>query len=334
MSRYVFKQGDQRKFMRTVKIQIGSSWEEIAIKVGVSGRTLRDWQRETLLGKKEVLSRLSNLSGISLPPVIKEREEWWNTRAWSKKANNIRMKIYGPPGTPEGRSKGGKISQLKRTLNPEQYKGTGVVVRNSFNYPPESSRLAEFIGIMLGDGGVSKDQIKISLDMNADKEYVLVVMKLIQELFGKKPSLYNRKKFNVSTICLTGVNLVNYLISRGLCIGSKMKANVGIPKWIKSNSNYLKSCIRGLVDTDGCLFIHKYKYKLKEREYGYKNICFVSAIPKLMADVKKQLQLLGYSPKGKGVKLFLYNQQEALRYLREIGTSNPKNYSRWKLIKS
>lgn len=110
-----------------------------------------------------------------------------------EKASNIRMKMYGPPGTPEGRSKGGKISQLKRTLNPEQYRGIGVIVRNSFNYPSESSKLAEFIGIMLGDGGVSKDQIKISLDMNADKEYVIIVMKLIQELFGKKPSLYNRK---------------------------------------------------------------------------------------------------------------------------------------------
>lgn len=334
MSRCIFKLGDQRKFMKAVKTQIGCSWEEIAIKMGVSGRTLRDWQREVLLGKKEVLSKLSSLSGISLPLVIKEREEWWNTRAWSKKASNIRMKMYGPPGTPEGRSRGGKTSQLQRALNPDQYKGTGVIVRNSFNYPPESSRLAEFIGIMLGDGGVSKDQIKISLDMNADKEYVPVVMKLIQELFGKKPSLYNRKKFNVSTICLTGVNLVNYLISKGLCIGSKMKANIGVPKWIKSNSSYSKSCIRGLVDTDGCLFIHKYKHKLKEREYGYRNICFVSAIPRLMTDVKEQLQLLGYSPKGKGIKLFLYNQLEALRYLTEIGTSNPKNYSRWKLIKS
>lgn len=317
--------------MEAVKEKLGCRWEEIAIKVGVSGRTLRDWQREALLGKKEALSKLSSLSGIPLPPVIKEREEWWNTRAWSKKASNVRMKIYGPPGTPEGRSKGGKISQLRRTLYPELYRGTGVIVKNSFLYPHESTKFAEFVGIMLGDGGISKDQIKISLDMNTDKEYVPVVMELIQELFGKTPSLYNRKKFNVSTICLTGVNLVNYLIRKGLCVGSKMKANVGIPRWIKSDSNYSKSCIRGLVDTDGCLFIHKYKHKQREQEYGYRNICFVSAIPKLMTDVKEQLQLLGYSPKGKGIKLFLYNQQETLRYLREIGTSNPKNYFRWRL---
>lgn len=316
--------------MRAVKAKLGYSWEEVASKVGVSGRTLRDWQREILIGNKEILLKLSRLGGVSLPPVVEEREEWWNTRAWSKKASMIRIKMYGPPGTPEGRSKGGKISQLKRMLNPEQYKGTGITIKNVFSCPPESSKLAEFIGIMLGDGGISKDQVKISLDMNVDKEYAVIVVGLIQELFGKNPSVYTRKDFNVLTICLTGVNLVNYLVNKGLCVGSKMKANIGIPEWIKSDQSYSKSCIRGLVDTDGCLFIHKYRFKEKQ-EYRYKNICFVSAIPRLMADVREQLHLLGYTPKGKGVKLFLYNQHEANRYLNEIGTSNPKNLIRWRV---
>ncbi len=314
--------------MKSVKVKLNLSWEEIALKVGVSGRTLRDWQREILLGRKEILSKLSRLSGASLPPVIEERKEWWNTRAWSKRASKIRMEMYGPPGTPEGRSKGGTASQLRRTTNPELYKNSLIIFKNRFNYPLESPELAEFIGIMLGDGGVSRNQIKITLDMNVDKEYASVVRNMIKNLFGKDPSIYVRKDFNALTICLTGVDLVNYLVSKGLCIGSKMRANIGLPKWIKSNPTYSKLCIRGLVDTDGCLFIHKYRFKEKN-EYRYKNICFVSAIPKLMDDVRKQFKLLGYSPKGKGTKLFLYNQREAIRYLDEIGTSNPKNFIRW-----
>lgn len=325
-----FRAGDQKRFLNSVKDKLGFSWENIASDFGLSGRTLRDWRNETLLGQKEVLIGLSKKAKIPMPPVVEEKEEWWSAKAWSAKANAIRMKMYGPPGTPEGRSKGGKISQLKRILNPELYRGTGVIVRNSFNYPPESSRLAEFIGIMLGDGGISKDQVKISLDMNADKKYVPIVMELIQELFGKKPSLYNRKKFNVSTICLTGVNLVSYLINKGLCVGSKLRANIGLPDWIVENLDYSKACIRGLIDTDGCFF--KHGYKVKGKFYEYKKISFVSYIPQLIADVKKQLLLLGFHPKIQGGKrLFLYNQHEALRYLREIGTSNPKNYFRWRL---
>lgn len=314
--------------MRAVKVKLGYSWEEVASKVGVSGRTLRDWQREILLGNKEILLKLSRLGGVSLPPIVEERQEWWNTRAWSKRASRIRMQMYGPPGTPEGRSKGGMISQLRRTTNPELYKNSLIIFKNRFNYPLESPKLAEFIGIMLGDGGTSKDQIKITLDINVDKEYASVVRNMIKDLFGKNPSIYVRKDANALTICLSGVDVVSYLVSKGICIGSKMKANIGIPEWIKSNPIYSKSCIRGLIDTDGCLFIHKYKFKEKN-EYRYKNICFVSAIPKLMSDVKEQLQLLGYTPKGKGTKLFLYNQIEAKRYLDEIGTSNPKNFIRW-----
>lgn len=329
MSRFFFKQGDQRKFMKAVKTKLGRPWEEIALKVGVSGRTLRDWQREILLGKKEILSKLSRLSGISLPLVLEEREEWWNARAWSARANVIRMKMYGPPGTPEGRSKGGRISQLRRRINPNLYKDSGIIFRNTFNYPAESQEFAEFIGIMLGDGGMSSGQIKITLDMNVDKKYASIVQNMINNLFKRNPSLYIRKDVNVITICLTGVNLVNYLVSKGLCIGSKMRANIGIPKWIKSNPSYSKSCIRGLVDTDGCFFIHK--YKVNNKIYEYKKINFVSYIPQLMSDVENQLKSFGFTPKVRGVRLFLYNQHEALRYLKEIGTSNPKNYFRWRL---
>ena len=114
--RYKFKAGNQRKFLNSVKERLGFSWEDIASDFGLSGRTLRDWRSETLLGQKEVLMRLSEKAGIPLPPVIEEKEEWWSARAWSEKANVIRMKMYGPPGTPEGRSKGGKISQLNRKL--------------------------------------------------------------------------------------------------------------------------------------------------------------------------------------------------------------------------
>ena len=314
VSRYVFTKGDQNKFLEKVKYKLASSWSDIASEVGVSGRTLRDWKREVLLGNKDVLLELSKLSGVLLPIIIEEKEEWWNTKAWSTKASKIRMRIYGPPGTPEGRSKGGKMSQLRRAANPEIYKDSLILFKNRFNYPAESPELAEFVGIMLGDGGTTKDQIKITLDINVDKEYAFTVRKMAKNLFGKDPSVYIRKEYNALTICLTGVDIVNYLVNKGLCIGSKIKANIGIPEWIKINPAYSRRCIRGLVDTDGCLFMHKHRFKEKI-EYKYRNICFVSVIPRLMSDVRNQLSILGFTPKGKGAQLFLYNQNEARRYL-------------------
>lgn len=318
--------------MMEVKEKLACSWEEIGTQVGLCARTLRDWQREVLLGNKEVLQRLSSLSGATLPIIIEEREEWWNAKKWQKEANRIRLKIHGPPGTPEGRSKGGKISQMRRRLYPERYTGMGVTLRKKLHIPAKSIQLAELIGILLGDGGISKEQVKITLNLIDDKEYLGFVCKLLLQLFEMKASIYTDKKYHVNTICISSVELVEFLTRNGLCIGSKKKANVGMPSWIKDRSDYSKACIRGLVDTDGCFFIHK--YKVNNKMYEYKKINFVSYIPQLMSDVEKQLKLLGFTPKVKGVRLFLYNQQEALRYLTEIGTSNPKNYFRWKLPES
>lgn len=326
--RYKFKTGAQKNFLNSVKEKLGFSWEDIASGFGLSGRTLRDWRNETLLGQKEVLISLSKKTRIPLPPIVEEKEEWWSAKSWSARANVIRMKIYGPPGTPEGRSKGGKVSQLRRRLYPEKYAGTGVILRKKFIFPDDSAKLAEFIGIMLGDGGLDKYQAKIILDSVSDKNYVDFVASLINTLFKVKPSLYYRKKRAV-TVCISGSNFINYLVEKGLCVGNKLKANIGIPAWIKRNNEYSKACIRGLIDTDGCFF--KHGYKVKGKLYEYKKISFVSYIPQLMTDVYKQLLLLGFSPKIQdGKRLFLYNQNESIRYFKEIGTSNPKNIDRWR----
>lgn len=328
MSRYVFKPGDQHKFMVNMKNKLACSWEKIGTKVGLSSRTLRDWQREILLGNKDVLHQLSLLSNIPLPIIVEEREEWWNAKKWQKEANRIRLKIHGSPGTTEGRSKGGKISQMRRLLYPERYAGTRTVLRKKLHIPAKSVRLAELIGILLGDGNLSKEQMKISLNLVDDKKFSEYVCEILFQLFGIKASVYTDKKYHVNTVCISSVELIEFLTKNGLCVGSKMKANVGIPSWIKCRPDYSRACIRGLVDTDGCFFIHK--YKVNNKTYEYKKISFVSYIPKLMEDVKNQLISLGFTPKVQGAKrLFLYNQQEAKRYLEEIGTSNPKNFIRW-----
>lgn len=328
MSRCVFQPGDQRKFMSAVKEKFACSWEEIGNRVGLSARTLRDWRREVLLGKKETLQRFSLLTGFPLPHIIEERDEWWNAKKWQREANKIRLKIHGPPGTPAGRSKGGRNSQLRRKLYPERYAGSGIILGKTFNFPSDSVELAEFIGIMLGDGGVSKEQIKITLHRTDDQEYARYVCDMITRLFGVKASVYTYKNVNVSTICISGVELVKFLVKKGLCIGSKKRANIGLPNWVKTKREYIRASIRGLIDTDGCFFVHK--YKVKNKMYEYKKIGFVSYISQLMLDVQEGLLMLGFHPKRSGVRLFLYNQREALCYLQEVGTSNPKNIARWR----
>jgi len=119
----------------------------------------------------------------------------------------------------------------------------------TFNKPKASDELAEFIGIMLGDGHADKFQISITLNSIADANYIHFVINLCKGLFKHIPRVLKRKKGNAKVIYYYGVNLVKYLVSLGLIPGNKVKNQVGVPSWISDNFNYKVACLRGLMDT-------------------------------------------------------------------------------------
>lgn len=157
-----------------------------------------------------------------------------------------------------GRRKGGLVSQRRRRNNPEYYKRLSCTSPNTFLFPEKSVRLEEFVGIVLGDGGLTKSQLHITLNSKADSDYVGYVTSLIEELFGFRPGLHKRRTSNAVVIVVTGVNFVDFLERIGLRVGNRVKQQVGVPVWVRSNRQFSKYCLRGLMDTDGGLFNHQY----------------------------------------------------------------------------
>lgn len=72
------------------------------------------------------------------------------------------------------------------------------------NLPKQNKDLAEFIGIMLGDGYVGKYFSRIFLNSVADKDYVNYVTQLARKLFGQKAVAIRPEKHQ---------NLINIQIS-------------------------------------------------------------------------------------------------------------------------
>jgi len=130
-------------------------------------------------------------------------------------------------------------------------------------HPKHSERLAEFCGFMLGDGAITKNFISVSLNGTTDVEYGHFVGKLVESLFGVKLHLYHRPDSNVGIYTFNGVKLTEYCNKLGLVTGHKIRQQIDIPEWIKKNKKYSIACVRGLVDTDGCIFQHKYKVNEK-----------------------------------------------------------------------
>jgi len=303
----------------------------LGIIVNISGRSFRDWINERTLGEKNKLVYLSKISGILLPDVVDEREEWWSGKINGRSGALARMKLYGPPGVGWGRKKGGQISQLRRRENPEKYRVLGCNVSRQFKLPRKTKLLAEFFGIILGDGGLTNAQLKIILNSVADCKYMQYVIKRSVELFGYKPYVYKVKNAKANTLNFSGVELVKFFERNGLVVGNKVVHQVDVPFWIRKNRLFSTWCLRGLMDTDGGAFVHT--YRVNGKKYEYLKINFTNRSQPLLKFVHNTLSSLGLSPKFQSDnKVWLYSRHDVFRYFDVIGSSNYRLISKLKMI--
>src|SRR3989344_111417 len=156
MPRIDFPKNLQCKFLEDVRNNLDIDWLLLSNKLGVSKRTLFDWRREKFKLSKSALEVCLNLTGgkVKAPQYV-ELPDFWSIPEAARKGGLTTALRYGGPGTIEGRRKGGRISQERRRLYPEQY--PGCVLPKIIVEPKKNVELAEFFGIMLGDGSISKD---------------------------------------------------------------------------------------------------------------------------------------------------------------------------------
>jgi transcriptional regulator with XRE-family HTH domain len=320
MQRVVLTKKDREKFFndllkKTVNLNI------IAPQYGISGRTLRDWRRGKFLPTLDILEKIAKDFNIKLPP-FKTRPQYWYAVKGAKRGALKRMELYGPPGTTEGRRKGGLVSQQKRRENPEYYKKRGCILAKNFKNLKKSEKLAELFGILLGDGCITYNQVKITLHKIDDKRYGEFVENLMLQEFREKPSRYERK--SVFDYMLSGVNLVKRIEDFGLKKGNKIKQKVDIPNWILEKRKFSISCVRGLIDTDGGVYVHR--HVVRRKRYYHFGLCFTSASRPLLKSVHKILIELGINAKIQGeTRIYIYGLKETLKYFKIVGFNNPKH---------
>ena len=177
---------------------------------------------------------------------------------------------------------------------------------------------------MLGDGSINKNIIKISLDSESDKNYIIYTSKLLKKLFGVKPTFYINKKARVVDLIIHRRNLVDFCVSIGLVIGNKVKKNADIPNWIKENDDLSIACVRGLIDTDGCFY--KHRYNSNGKLYTYTKIAFTSKCSNIIKSVREILIKQGICVRitKDGNDVRVENRKGVDRYLKIFNTHNIK----------
>lgn len=322
MSRIVTPEGKQRLFLEEVKAKTGLTFDQLAKKLGLCGRTIRDWRREKYHMGLEAAQKFSLISSVPMPEIVEIRLEYWSCEKAASLGGIARLRKYGPPGTPEGRSKGGRRSQELRRQHPERY--FAAVNRKGILKPVLSTLLAEFVGIVLGDGGITKYQTTISLNSSTDSEYIKHILYLFDALFGLSAHIKYREG-NSCHIRASSIELSEFLVSIGLCVGDKIRNEVDVPAWVFDNKEYMKGCIRGLIDTDGCVARKNYHAKTLAMQINFRNESLL-----LLKSARKMLIELGFAPTRitSSHHIHLTRKGDVKKYIIDIGFSNPKHVHR------
>ncbi|OGZ71646.1 MAG: hypothetical protein A2998_01050 [Candidatus Staskawiczbacteria bacterium RIFCSPLOWO2_01_FULL_37_25b] len=325
--RILFKKGDQQKFIGKILAEIPIA--NAAKFCGLSERTIRDWRREKFLMNKDAMVKLCKATGIRWPKNIEKKDDFWYAVKGAKlggiMGSAVCIKKYGCIGGPN------RIKGWKKWWNTRgKFLDNGLFKRKHINKPRRSKLLAEFIGIMLGDGGISAKgkQIHITLNSRDDAEYIKYVCSSIEKLFKRKPGICKRKSQSVFVITVSSMDLIDYLTKLGLKKGNKIKLQVDIPDWIKNKRSYSIACVRGLIDTDGCIFNHR--YKVNNKFYNYKKLAFACYSQPMRKSVFNILYSLNIKSRMFSYRDVRIDSQEAMKkYFKIIGTSNPKHLKRY-----
>lgn len=323
MARVKFLKIKPIKFFERIQAKTDLSFQKLADTCKVHRRSFSDWKHGKYLMPLAVFKKLIKISSLS-PPVVIVLTDYWHVKEAGRKGAIARNALYGSPGTPEGRSKGGKTTCRKFHSDPELAKKIGFLLRKQIYYPKKSSRLAELIGILIGDGGINDYQVTVTLNKETDRDYAYFVIKLFKDLFHINSTIGEREGQNTYEITVSSRNLIEYLMKLGLKKGNKVKQQIDVPDWIKRNKILATNCLRGLFDTDGCFYIDKHRYKGKV--YHNCAMCFRNRSIPLLLFFKTQLEQLGFHPtRNTEFSITLRREDEIVTYFREIGSNNSKH---------
>ncbi len=189
---------------------------------------------------------------------------------------------------------------------------SGVVIPKVY-----SSELAEFFGIMLGDGHLTHFQVAVTLGTK-ELVYAQYVVLLMHKIFNVYAKICTRHK-GYHDVYLGSVELTKWLKQEGL-VYNKVREQVGMPSWILTQNSFVESFLRGFFDTDGSV------YKIR---FGIQLAFTNRSIPILDA-LQICLRTLEYHPSKVGhFRVYVTRMSDIKRFFEEVQPQNLKHRERF-----
>ena len=316
---------DQRKLFESVEEKHALSHTQLAHSLKVHTRTLSDWRHGKGTLPLKILIELIRKFEIVIPRNLSIIDRYWYTRVGAPLGGKATYKKYcGIPPSEKYRSERWQAWWEKTG----KYKKTNFGERKVVNKLRKTAKVAELIGILLGDGHIDTYQISITLNARDDRSYATYVTQLLAEVSGVSPSITKRNRSNVFIIRLSRVAIIEDLRKLGVTSKNKVKDQVDIPNWIKLSAPFSRACIRGLWDTDGC--IYEEVHRKTKKHYRYPRLSLVSHSMPLLSSVTTLLSRMDFSPKIRNNRsVQLESRADIVKYFQLIGSSNAKHCERY-----
>jgi hypothetical protein len=296
--------------------------KELSSKMEKPFKTLQNWKYGSGYIPKEIIPRelMANLE------ILDRKQDNWGRVKGGKKTYEIIIKRYGIEEIRKRQSKGGKISAQKR-----------ITMKKEFILDLENEKFLEFYGILLGDGWISKLKNKnktislfgVSGHITLDREFLLYCKKNIKELFDRKAYLKERPHYNSIEIVFSHKELLEAFSQKlNFPIGKKIGLKIS-EKIFERGYNKLKHVIRGIFDTDGSFYLDK-----TPSGNPYPCISIQMYSPKLIKQLNDTLIKEGFKVyyREKKNMITLKGKKQLDKWMREIGSSNPKHINKIKAL--
>ena len=201
--------------------------------------------------------------------------------------------------------------------------------RKNIKYPKPSELLAEFIGIFLGDGSFgSRYQVAMSWNHRCEEPYARHIQKMVHKLFGLDSRIRVRKKYGSAEVIIDSSNMVDYLKKLiGIKAGGKKKS-FKLPAWLSRNKRYKIGFLRGLFDSEGCIYKHRYYSNAKA--YSYAKIAVTNYCDRILSVFQHFLKSVKIDSVKYRNRIHIYSNADTKRFFALVGSNNSKNIIRFK----
>lgn len=231
--------GKQRSLILLLVDKVGSL-KNIAENMQLSYSSLKKYAQESLLLPENIFEEIIKQLNYSKDNLsFSYLDAHWGRKIGSKNGMKALEKKY-----PE------KIKLWRKNALIKSHENR----LKKIKIPQFNESLAEFIGVYLGDGSLTEYFMKIAGDKRYDLPYFDYLNKIAFNNFGVIGKIYPEKETNQLSLVFFSKQLCNYFTDKlGIKIGDKIRNKTIIPDFILKDKSLSLACLRGLVDTDGCV---------------------------------------------------------------------------------